>query len=248
MLKVKKHTEKRKIKPAPVKKPVQVPLKVNGRIVLDYALIRLCAQKGFSDKDIADAIKIDNRTFNEIKKREIKLRALLDNSRKKLIEKSPGRYNVKEGRIIFSGQPTTYKAKYCKMMIEYFNSDPYKVVNITEITKDGESVSKEVLEPNDLPLLSGFAISIGVNRDTLKDWAEKHQEFALAYQMCKDIQDRNLITNGLRGLYNPSYAQLVSKNYLGMKDMKDVTSDNKPIQSKTYMIPSFRNEEEDEEE
>lgn len=115
----------------------------------------------------------------------------------------PGNQNTKIGR------PSKYDPKYCEEIVEFFSGPAYVALP----SKNGIQ-----LFGNDLPLLSSFAARIGVHRDTLHEWAEKFPDFSDALKRAKDLQEQMLVTNGLKGLYNPSFAVFAAKNILGWRD------------------------------
>ena len=119
-------------------------------------------------------------------------------------------------------RPTTYREEYCQMIIDYFNIDAYKTIKLKYYYKNGESkdILKEV--PNDLPLFSGFAVKIGVHRETLINWCDKHEEFFDAYKKAKELQRNMLITNGLRGNYQTAFAIFTAKNITDMRDRQEI--------------------------
>lgn len=222
------------------KKPVDKTLKKTPPIirhfergkkkVIDYAKIELFAKREFSDNEIIKGLGIDKKTFIKQKK-DPKVKQILEQARK----------NIEDNKHA-AGAPTIYMAKYCKEMMEYFTVKPYSIKKVAVFNKKGEKTGEtEMLDANDLPLFSGFAVKIGVHRETLLNWSKEFPEFGYVYKICKDIQDTNLLTNGLKGLYNSSYAGLVSKNWLNMKDKKDVTTNNQPIKAIAYVVPAFNN-------
>lgn len=101
------------------------------------------------------------------------------------------------------------------MLIDYFDELPYKVV-----INQNCSVSnpKKRLEPTDFKSLAGFAIKIGVSRDTMHQWSKVHPEFSDAYSKAKDFQENYLLVNGLRGLINAPFAVFTAKNVLGWRE------------------------------
>lgn len=108
------------------------------------------------------------------------------------------------------GRPSSYKPEYCDSIIEYFSKEPYKV----EYNNKGERL--EV--PNNLPLFEGYAVSIGVHRETLINWTKEHPDFFDAYKKAKELQKQCLITNALRGNYNNTFSIFTAKNITDMKD------------------------------
>lgn len=104
-----------------------------------------------------------------------------------------------------AGQPTKYDKRFCKLLIEYFK------MPLTKKEK-GRSVAA------DFPSLAGFAIKIGVHRDTLHEWTSAHPEFAEAVKLAKDYQENWLIQNGLKGLVEQPFAIFTAKNVMKWRD------------------------------
>jgi hypothetical protein len=111
------------------------------------------------------------------------------------------------------GRPTKYDPKYCKLIIKYFDLEPYTIKRVEAF---GKKFDKKV--PSDLPLLCGFAAKIDVDRDTLKEWAKVHPEFSAAYKKAKELQEKLLVVNTMNGSYNPAFAIFAAKNILGWRD------------------------------
>jgi hypothetical protein len=120
------------------------------------------------------------------------------------------------------GRPTKYDKKYCKEMVEFFNIEAYRISKIIKTNKDGSTEEREIEVANDLPLFSKFAVNIGVHRDTLHEWKDKHEEFSDAYKKCKEIQRNILIINGLRGLYQTAFAIFTAKNITDLRDKQEI--------------------------
>jgi hypothetical protein len=120
------------------------------------------------------------------------------------------------------GRPTVYKDTFPDLLVEYFSQPPTKEVKVYD-AKGNERT--EVL-PNDFPTLARFAVSIGVTKDTLHDWATaknpdgelKHPEFSSAYKKAKNLQEANLVEGTLKNAYNSTFAIFTAKNVLGWRD------------------------------
>jgi len=127
-------------------------------------------------------------------------------------------------------RPSKYKPEYCKEIIKFFDKKPY-VTKVTKIkSKKGNVYKSYKYISCDLPLLSSFAIKIGVNRDTLNAWDKKYKEFSAALKKAKDCQRRILITNGIKGLYNTAFAIFTAKNIIGWRDRQDITSGDEKLE------------------
>lgn len=198
---------------------------------IDFEKIKCFARRGYSNNEIYKTIGIDKKTWRKwatdpkVKKLLIDIRECLP-----------------DDELKSNGRPTEYEPKYCKMIFDYFNIKPFETIEKIIKLKNGCIMKTEEKIPNDLPLFSKFASRIGVHRQTLKNWTKTHEDFDNIYKMCLDIQSTILITNGLLGLYNPSYAGLVSKNFLNMRDKKDNTSNNQSVKPVTYILPVRSNE------
>lgn len=119
------------------------------------------------------------------------------------------------------GRPTDYKEEYCEEVVKFFNVDPYWETPITYTDKKGNVTEKVNFIANDLPTLAGFAKKIGVSRETINEWQRVHKEFSDAVKIAKECQESILITNALRGDYNPAFSIFFAKNNMGWKDKNE---------------------------
>lgn len=132
-------------------------------------------------------------------------------------EKKPARKQAKRG------PKSRYMAKYGPKMLKYFDKEPYELREIVSYHQDGSVKStKTVAWATSLPTFQGFAAEIGVTDDTLRNWAEQYPEFGGYYRMCKQLQEKILVTNAMMGNYNAQFAQFYAKNCLGYKDKQEV--------------------------
>jgi len=123
------------------------------------------------------------------------------------------------------GRPTRYRREFAERVIDYFmRARPYRTIN----TMFGP---KEIAA--DLPTLAGFAMEIGVHRETLNNWASettkdgrlKHPEFFDAIKKAKTIQEDIWATNSLRKLYDRTFAIFFGKNNLDYVDRVHVAEE-----------------------
>lgn len=119
-----------------------------------------------------------------------------------------------------AGRPSKYKPEYTEELLEYFSDHPYSVKTKRVAVGDGEFATVDQEVPNDFPTLAGFAIKIGVHRDTLHEWSEcgHYPEFSDAYKRVKDFQERYLLVNGLKGIINSAFGIFAMKNILKWRD------------------------------
>ena len=116
------------------------------------------------------------------------------------------------------GRPTKYKKEYCKAIIDFFNEEPYTVQKGFIKYKNGDEREDGKEVANDIKFFSDFAREIGVNQDTLHEWKKNYPEFSEAFKTAKGLQKRNLVINGLKGLYSPAAFIFTAKNILGWRD------------------------------
>lgn len=91
-------------------------------------------------------------------------------------------------------RPTKYTAEVCDRIIEFFDVEPF-----TEVDRVHPRTGVEYTErvANTLPTVEGFARSLGVSKQTLYTWCDKHPEFLDAFTRARDMQVDHLIQNGL---------------------------------------------------
>lgn len=121
------------------------------------------------------------------------------------------------------GRPSKYDPKFCQEIIKFFDIPRTKQEIEREVTHpDGriEKFYKQV--PNDLPLFTSFAHSLGVTRDCLNDWVNKYHEFAVAHKRAQDLQESILIDNTMRSRYAQPFAIFTAKNLLKWTDRHEI--------------------------
>lgn len=137
--------------------------------------------------------------------------------------KESGKKATTENKKNKGGRPTKYKEDYCQAIIDYFDIPPQQTVYKKTYFSDGTLKSEDPITlPAQFPTLQGFAHSIGVDKDTLLNWGEKHQEFFGALTRAKELQEKIWLVNGMGGQYNAQFAQFFGKNCLGYKDKQEV--------------------------
>lgn len=105
-------------------------------------------------------------------------------------------------------------------IIDYFQGFLKKLEKAERVqTKHGDV--KHVQAPVSPPLLAGYAVEIGVCRETLWEWAEKYPQFKQAHDFAKAIQELVFIEMGAKGGWNPKFSELMMKNLQGWKDKRE---------------------------
>jgi hypothetical protein len=129
------------------------------------------------------------------------------------------------------GRPTKYRKEYCDQLVKFFSKKPYRKYKVlTTDRRSGREYIDEETRAVEFPTLEIFAHKIGVNTDTIVQWASlvypedheyagqlKHPEFAAAYTRAKQLQKHILVVNGLMGYYNGSFATFVATNFTDME-------------------------------
>lgn len=103
-------------------------------------------------------------------------------------------------------------------------------------------------EQTSLPTIQGFALHLGVDSDTLNNWANAkypedyedeqlrgkllHPEFFGTLKRLKELQAQQLIDDGIYGgkEVNATIVKLLLQNNHGMREKTDVTSDDEKIE------------------
>lgn len=115
------------------------------------------------------------------------------------------------------GRPTEYTSEMCEKLVEYFDQ-PLYVIKKKQVASGGRAVWVEEERPNSMPTFEGFAGSIGVTHNTLRNWGRDNPDFLSAYAHCKDIQKKFIMEHGMMGGYNPGFAKFIAVNVTDLKD------------------------------
>lgn len=127
-----------------------------------------------------------------------------------------------------SGRPTKYRPKFCKEIIQYFQREHTKFVSIEHYNSKTGGVTttmEEVACPP--PTLYGFAASIGVNKDTILEWSDKHTQFSGALQMAKGLQADFIVSNAMTNRAPASFAKFMMANNFNWSENQKVEHNGK---------------------
>ncbi|KKN74467.1 hypothetical protein LCGC14_0390870 [marine sediment metagenome] len=135
-----------------------------------------------------------------------------------------------------NGRPSQYKARYCGMLIRFFDIEPFEEVRIPHYDESGKEhksgrhkgetiVTHYEIQrnPNRTPTLQRFAKKIKVGISTIYRWLDENEEtfkaeFRDAFTCARACRRSFLIENGLCGCHSPAYAKFVAVNLTDMKD------------------------------
>lgn len=117
------------------------------------------------------------------------------------------------------GQPTKWRPAYNEEIVRFFErKEPYR--------EQTDAKGRVQFLPERMPFFSDFAAKIGVDDDTLVEWAkeenmEKYPGFSAAYARAKQLQKRQLIEGALAGAYAPQFSIFLAKNITDMRDKQE---------------------------
>ena len=79
---------------------------------------------------------------------------------------------------------------------------------------------------DEIPMIDGLALELGIHRDTINDWEKKHPEFSDIVRTLMTHQGRKLMNGSLSGEFKERTATLaLSSNHgLVIKSETDITS------------------------
>lgn len=131
-----------------------------------------------------------------------------------------------EARNILEGAPDSPIQVYDpevhpKGLVDYFSNRLKQIEDPEKYATEHRLVY--VTKPVRPPTLAGYAVSIGVRRETLWAWGKQHTEFDEAVGIAKSIEQQILIEQGLLGAYNPGVVALCLKNLQGWTDRVEET-------------------------
>jgi hypothetical protein len=115
------------------------------------------------------------------------------------------------------GRPSDYDPRHITEMLEFFqNWEPFREVE-KEVASGGRKVIIKEKLVNYPPTLNKYAIKLGIDRKTLRRWAEDNPEFRPTYDACKTIQEEWLSDRGTTGEYHAGFTQLMLTNHSDIK-------------------------------
>lgn len=113
--------------------------------------------------------------------------------------------------------PTLYQPEYCEDIIKFFDR-PLYIKKTQRKWVDGEEQIIESEVPNETPYLVSWCMKIGVSTSAVKDWAEKHENFGIAYNRAKELQERFLAELGIKGDHSGFMTFKALQNISGWRD------------------------------
>ena len=113
------------------------------------------------------------------------------------------------------GRPTKYNDKMIEKAEDYI--------------KNYKSLGDEI------PMVDGLALELGIHRDTVNDWEKKYPEFSDIVRTLMTHQGRKLMNGSLNGEFREKTATLALSSNHGLvtKTAQDITSSDGSVQFPT---------------
>lgn len=126
------------------------------------------------------------------------------------------------------GRPTKYEDRFVASVDEYLEANKDQTFEFHK-TRGEKSDGFERRIKVKLPTIEGFALFLGVDKSSLYEWKDKHEDFSYALEKIITEQKKRLLEKGLSGDYNPTIAKLILSSNHGMSEKTDVTSGGEKI-------------------
>lgn len=109
----------------------------------------------------------------------------------------------------------------------------YQESFVNELDKYLQTTGKE---QTSLPTKQGFALWLGVDDETLNEWAKIYPKFSATLKRLMLLQGQQLIDDGIYGgkEVNATIVKLLLQNNHGMKERVDQTTNDKDIPTPIY--------------
>jgi hypothetical protein len=135
-----------------------------------------------------------------------------------------------------AGAPTAWKPEHNNEIIAYFTRESFEIV-----TDDKDK--PHVIPADKFPTFEGFAVSIDVDSDTLREWAKdenkaKYPGFSAAFTRAHELQKKFLFEMSMSGAGSAQFAQFFAKNNFGMRDTTDHTNNGEAFKPPVIVDPS----------
>ncbi|MDE2100929.1 MAG: hypothetical protein KGL39_27025 [Patescibacteria group bacterium] len=148
-------------------------------------------------------------------------------------------------------RPTKYKPEFCQQIVDYFSEWDIVEKIVDSTGRGGTTTHYETVR---VPSIYGFAARIGVNQDTLREWANgrypddhknkslrgklKHPDFSVSFRHAQGLEDAIVHEYGMAGRLDRGLATLYFTNKLKYKDSRhiDMTSDGERLQTAPAVV------------
>ena len=121
-------------------------------------------------------------------------------------------------------KPTDYRPEYCGALLRYFSEPASWKIHLSA------KGTAQVIPVGKLPTFERFAASIGVNRDTLRNWREHWPEWDRAYADAESLQKAFLMELSAAGVGGNGAAFILKCNHGMREPAVEDPKEDQPIQ------------------
>lgn len=129
------------------------------------------------------------------------------------------------------GRPTDYSQEMLQKTKEYILScnEEHEVRYRPTLTKEGKILDEPYVHYNPkIPTIEGLAYELKVNKTTIYEWENKHEEFSNVIDELRNKQASQLVNKGLSGQYNSTIAKVLLTKH-GYREGLDQTTNDKDL-------------------
>jgi hypothetical protein len=109
--------------------------------------------------------------------------------------------------------------------------------NATILEKAEDYIKNYIKYGDQIPMIDGLALELGIHRDTVNDWERKYPEFSDIVRTLMTHQGRKLMNGSLSGEFRERTATLALSSNHGLvaKTQTDITSSDETMKPPTII-------------
>ena len=109
--------------------------------------------------------------------------------------------------------------------------------NATILEKAEDYIKNYIKYGDEIPMIDGLALELGIHRDTVNDWEKKYPEFSDIVRTLMTHQGRKLMNGSLNGTFRERTATLALSSNHGLvaKTETDITSSDGTMKPPTII-------------
>jgi hypothetical protein len=109
--------------------------------------------------------------------------------------------------------------------------------NATILEKAEDYIKNYITYGDQIPMIDGLALELGIHRDTVNDWEKKYPEFSDIVRTLMTHQGRKLMNGSLNGSFRERTATLALSSNHGLvaKTETDITSSDGTMKPPTII-------------
>jgi len=107
-------------------------------------------------------------------------------------------------------------------IVAYFEEAYQKLKDEAESVVTNHGDKKYIAKPLRAPSMAGYALRAEVSVKTLSEWADGYEEFRVAYERAKTIQEAFIFELAAMNGLNPHVALMALKNYQGWREKAEI--------------------------